>query len=262
MFTTQLQTGRSEALSTDVSTLKQALPGFLPKGNGLDPRTKSGRGWKSDATGQMLCRFDRDWNDVDVKAGIRSGAIQVTANLWPHFLFEGGKCEDPNNIAETALRGPVYTKALGRLFFGSPPKGLNTDAEGEESTDDEKGTPVVSIPARCLASTCSLKSITPPVLAYTAILLRSAASREAKFVPKNTGYNYATLFTSIVKWLDDEDDEVLVPLMNHWNGQFFPDVKNASPDADNDDDGDDVSMEARLIAQREARRRAAEAEAM
>lgn len=61
----QLQTGRSEALSTDVSTLKQALPGFLRKGNGLDPRTKSGRGWKSDATGQMLCRFDRDWNDVE-----------------------------------------------------------------------------------------------------------------------------------------------------------------------------------------------------
>jgi len=97
-----------------------------------------------------------------------------------------------------------------------------------------------------------MNSVTPPTIAYIAVLLRSALSTDAKFIASMTQqpglFKYHEFYQRIIHWFADEEyAEEVAEIMNLWNRRFFLAAVDEAPEAALD------STESMMAAAKKAR---------
>ncbi|KAG8951242.1 hypothetical protein FRC03_012588 [Tulasnella sp. 419] len=211
-ITTSLAKGRCDALSTDVNTLKNAIPQWCETDPPLPKDDKSRRGFKSDVTGALLCPHTEEWALNTTKSKLRSGELVVTHDQWPNFIFADHACPDIEDLPNKVFRGEILVKAFQRVFIGTATSG------GDKQNN------------RSLAYKSGLKSVTPASIGYVATLLRSALSSDAILSSGRDDtlpFSYATFFDGIVDYFNEEDDEIIADLLSWWNHRIFPGLSGA-----------------------------------
>ncbi|KAG2061626.1 hypothetical protein BDR06DRAFT_869889, partial [Suillus hirtellus] len=102
----QLNRGANSARGDDMASMKLAVASWLNKSSPppnppIHSHNKTGCGFYNNATAKLLCPVDFNWADPNYELN-----FQVTAHLWPSFLYRDGEYdwEDP-------------TKGLFKGFF-------------------------------------------------------------------------------------------------------------------------------------------------
>ncbi|KAF7970772.1 hypothetical protein HWV62_23120 [Athelia sp. TMB] len=118
-----LQKGINSACCDDTKGLKGAMIDWLIKpGEPCSPplfrNSKVERGYNHELTGCLLCPAGWDWDDPEIKGGLRSGATVVTGEDWPMFLYEDGQYEEEEPW-KGLFRGDLLVKGY-KFIFTSP----------------------------------------------------------------------------------------------------------------------------------------------
>ncbi|KAG1817491.1 uncharacterized protein BJ212DRAFT_1270055 [Suillus subaureus] len=121
----QLNRGTDLAQGDDTAFLKLAVASWLNKGQPtpnplISSWDKSGHGFYSDLTAELLCPVDFNWADKSTQEGIRNYKhdFQVTAHSWPTFMYKDGRYDH-----EDSMKGLFKGALLVRMFkhiFTSP----------------------------------------------------------------------------------------------------------------------------------------------
>ncbi|KIK17523.1 hypothetical protein PISMIDRAFT_111182, partial [Pisolithus microcarpus 441] len=118
-----IQKGTSAARSDDTKSMKAAIIDWItPKGQALIPHiprnAKMGRGFHHECTSALLCPAGYEWANLETKAKLHSGQLQVAGDQWPLFLYADYSydVEDPwNGLLRSSLLVSAY-----RHIFTSP----------------------------------------------------------------------------------------------------------------------------------------------
>jgi len=211
MVKREIASAFSHSISTDVNVLKSSSARWLstPE-NPINPKDKAERGFANDATGRLLCPHTMDWDDPSVKEKLRDRLHVVKATPWPNFLFEKNECLSLELLFDRVLRGPYFLQAWERVYLGTDP------------TDDDACD--IRITNRSKASRAGLEQVTPASIAYVAVLLRSALSKDPKFATTvKGGFDYRRLYAEIIEWFQDVTcAEESKAVLDFWNARFYP----------------------------------------
>ncbi|KIJ59551.1 hypothetical protein HYDPIDRAFT_100521 [Hydnomerulius pinastri MD-312] len=108
------------ARADNTKSMKSAIIDWItPKGQTLNPHIpqnmKSGCGFNHEHTGALLCPAGYKWANVEVKAKLHSGQIQVVGDQWPVFLY-ANYTYDPEDPWNGLLRSGLLASAYKHIF--------------------------------------------------------------------------------------------------------------------------------------------------
>ncbi|KIJ10964.1 hypothetical protein PAXINDRAFT_85259, partial [Paxillus involutus ATCC 200175] len=110
-----IQKGASSARADDMKSMKVAIIDWItPKDQILNPHiprnVKTGRGFHYECIGALLCPTGYNWENVDTKAKLCSGQLQVAGDQWPIFLY-ANYTYDPEDLWNGFLQSGLLVSA-------------------------------------------------------------------------------------------------------------------------------------------------------
>ncbi|KAG1745579.1 hypothetical protein EDD22DRAFT_958493 [Suillus occidentalis] len=131
----KLKKGADAARGDDTSTLKELVAAWVNQefrpSPLIQPHDKYSRGFASDICGRLLCPAEWDWNEDNVKAGIRDRTTEyiVSENSWPLFVYENYQVNS-NDLEEGFLKSRLLVLAF-KAVFTSPSSAREIDGDGD-----------------------------------------------------------------------------------------------------------------------------------
>ncbi|KIM67510.1 hypothetical protein SCLCIDRAFT_107661 [Scleroderma citrinum Foug A] len=205
-----IQKGINGVHANDTKGMKSAVVDWItPNDQLLNPHiprnAKAGRGFNHERTGALLCPAGLDWNNVETRAKLMNGQIQVAGDQWPIFLYSDYAYdpEDPwNGLLRSSLLPNCRIQAFKHVF--TSPSSMEQEPKVTRSGN---------------VHLHGMRSVTKASIVYVCFALTSTQvfSRTDLVTDSERFYN------SITELLDetDEKDEV-DQLLTWWNRQIFP----------------------------------------
>ncbi|KAH9950850.1 hypothetical protein B0H21DRAFT_776503 [Amylocystis lapponica] len=205
-----IQHGMDGARADDTKGLKEPMIDWItPMGGQLNPaikrNKKAERGFQHDVTGALLCPVELNWDNDEVKVGLRIGELTVAADSWPRFMYRDN-AYDPENPWKGLLRGKLLVTAFKHIF--TSPTSVDDGSRATRAGN---------------ARIHGMTSVTPGSIAYVATQVRFALSSAEVFSRSDTAMNSAGFYDVLLELLTDEEDkEEIDALFAWWNRQVFP----------------------------------------
>ncbi|KAG1894789.1 uncharacterized protein F5891DRAFT_961132 [Suillus fuscotomentosus] len=127
--------GADSARGDDTSKLKNLVAEWVNRDfkptHPVDPDDKHSRGFTHDVCGKLLCPAELDWNNLDVRTGIRdrSEGHVVTDLSFPAFLYDK-YTTDPNDLEEGLFKGKILIQGY-KAVFTSPSSAKDVAGDGD-----------------------------------------------------------------------------------------------------------------------------------
>jgi len=169
-------------------------------------------GFNHNVSGQLLCPVTLDWEDANVREGLRRGTQDLTAADLPSFLWPDGAfyTEDAYN---GFLRSALLVTAYKHIFI-SPSSARETNKSTRGGN----------------AALHNITFVTYESIAYVATVTRYALSDEPSFGPggsdtdkrRRRGFPYRMFYREILDHKDLMTEDELISLIQWWNEKIFP----------------------------------------
>ncbi|KAI9059258.1 hypothetical protein FKP32DRAFT_1173950 [Trametes sanguinea] len=242
----ELGEGRQGVRGVDLHGIKRAVITWNVYEPPIPADAKSVRGFNHQECGRLLCPAKYDWSKPEVRQALqnRDKNYPCGATAWPAVLWK----DEQVNLADMQtgfLRNVRLIKA-GRYVLLGP------------RTVDEQIAKVAAKKPK--AKIYSIRSITVPFMAYTAVLVHCSLNSQESFSDgalKGT-FPYERFYQSIVRFVEErlikEDREDLI---SWWNTEIFGVSYGDGAFSDDGSDDGEPSVMAMMDAQIEARLQAA-----
>ncbi|KAG6809395.1 hypothetical protein H0H92_000405, partial [Tricholoma furcatifolium] len=200
-----IQKGGSGARGDDTKGMKAAVIDWItPKGQSLVPplnrRQKVDRGFQHEVTGGLLCPAHLDWEDNEVKLGLRSGQLIVPGHSWPRFLYQG-LVYDPADPWKGLLKGALLVMAFKHIFIA--PSSVDSS---DQDVSTKGGNAFIH----------GMKHVTRASLVYTATQLRFALSSASSWSRTDRVTDSETFYSSLLDALNDPENSLPVAELLVW----------------------------------------------
>ncbi|KAH6905462.1 hypothetical protein BKA70DRAFT_1504725, partial [Coprinopsis sp. MPI-PUGE-AT-0042] len=214
-----IQKGSSTARADDTKGLKGVILDWItPLGQVLKPpltrNVKTDRGFFHDRTGRLLCPIGLDWDDPQVKEGLRLGTITVAGDQWPLFLYRDETC-NPKQVWDGLFQSIIMVSAFKHIF--TSPSSVDRQPRATRSGN---------------ARIHGMARVTIPSLAYVATqasrrcsnsCVRFALSSSPVFSRTDLITDSERFYGSVVDaFFDPEEEENVTKLLAWWDRQIFP----------------------------------------
>ncbi|KAG1761735.1 hypothetical protein EDD22DRAFT_779319 [Suillus occidentalis] len=132
-----LRQGADGARGDDTSKLKSLVAEWANRDlkptppQAIDPDDKHCRGFAHDICGKLLCPAELDWDNLDVRTGIRdrSEGHIVTDLSFPAFLYDKYTA-NPDDLEEGLFKGKILIQAY-KAVFTSPSSAKDIEGDGD-----------------------------------------------------------------------------------------------------------------------------------
>ncbi|KAG1765223.1 hypothetical protein EDD22DRAFT_951214 [Suillus occidentalis] len=206
-----LRQGADGARGDDTSKLKSLVSEWVNRefnpASLVDSDDKHSRGFTHDVCGRLLCPAELDWNNPEVKAGIRnrSDGYIVTDLSFPAYLYENYTTK-PDDLEEGLFKGKILIQGY-KAVFTSPSSAKDIDGEGD-------GADVISNNRRAKKSLSGIKvkkhvaqiihmdKVTPRSIAYIACQVRFALSSVTSWRSMDGDFDYEQFWRTIVDFFE------------------------------------------------------------
>ncbi|KAH6887786.1 hypothetical protein BKA70DRAFT_1443450 [Coprinopsis sp. MPI-PUGE-AT-0042] len=199
--------GVSTARSDDTKGIKHAILDWItPPGAYLVPplsrNVKSDCGFFHPTTGKFLCPAEYNWEDAQVKEGLRGGTLAVTGDSWPIFMYEN-YVYYPKEPLKGLLRSDIMLSAYKFVF--TSPSSANSQT-GTRAT--RSGNAVIH----------GMTRVTPPSLAYIAMQVRFALSSTSTFSRNGLQDDNQRFYENLLETFDSlMSPKMLEDLLQWWD---------------------------------------------
>ncbi|KAG1717264.1 hypothetical protein EDD22DRAFT_738765, partial [Suillus occidentalis] len=194
-----LKKGADAARGDDTSTLKELVAAWVNQefrpSPLIQPHDKYSRGFASDICGRLLCPAEWDWNEDNVKAGIRDRTTEyiVSENSWPLFVYENYQVNS-NDIEEGFLKSRLLVLAFKAVFTSpSSVREIDGDGDGADIIENNRRARRRSDQTKvktCVASILSMRKVTPRAIAYIVCQVRFALSSVSSWRTVDGDFDY------------------------------------------------------------------------
>ncbi|KAI6019112.1 hypothetical protein EDC04DRAFT_2869954 [Pisolithus marmoratus] len=200
-----IQKGASGARADDTKSMKATVIDWItPKGQTLSPHiprnVKMGWGFHHEHTSALLCPAGYEWENIEIRAKLRSSQLQVAGDQWPLFLYAGYSydVEDPWN---GLLRSTLLVSAYKHIF--TSPSSVNHEPRATQSGN---------------VHIHGMQTVTKVSITYAAMQARFVLTSAQVFSHTALVTDSEWFYNSIMELLEDPDeiDEVEL-LMGWWN---------------------------------------------
>ncbi|KAG1787458.1 uncharacterized protein HD556DRAFT_1246826 [Suillus plorans] len=130
-----LRQGADGARGDDTSKLKTLVSEWINRefkpDFPVDQDDKHSRGFTHDVCGRLLCPAELDWNNPEVRAGIRnrSDGYIVTDLSFPTYLYDK-YTSNPDDLEEGLFKGKILIQAY-KAVFTSPSSAKDVEGDGD-----------------------------------------------------------------------------------------------------------------------------------
>ncbi|KAG1847428.1 hypothetical protein C8R48DRAFT_543442, partial [Suillus tomentosus] len=130
-----LRQGADGARGDDTSKLKSLVSEWVNREfkpvSLVDPDDKHSRGFAHDVCGRLLCPAELDWDNPEVRAGIRnrSDGHIVTDLSFPTYLYDK-YTTNPDDLEEGLFKGKILIQGY-KAVFTSPSSAKDVDGDGD-----------------------------------------------------------------------------------------------------------------------------------
>ncbi|KIJ62743.1 hypothetical protein HYDPIDRAFT_93808, partial [Hydnomerulius pinastri MD-312] len=202
-----IQRGASCARADDTKGMKSAIIDWItPKGQTLNPHiphnVKTGRGFHHECTGVLLCPAGYEWANLNIKAKLRNGQLQVAGDQWPVFLY-ANYTYDPKDPWNGLFRSGLL--AYKHVF--TSPSSVDQEPKATRSGN---------------ARIHGMYSVTKASIVYVATQARFALTSTQVFSRTDLVTDSERFYNSVIDLLDDpEEKEEVDQLLTWWNSYTF-----------------------------------------
>ncbi|KAJ2921658.1 hypothetical protein H1R20_g15434, partial [Candolleomyces eurysporus] len=210
--------GVRRARADDCRSVKSACLDWMTSRGGhitptIDKNRKSARGFYHYRTGELLCPATLDWTDEKIQQRLKTGELAPTAEVWPAFVYRGGK-RNPRNPWDGLFRGELIYDGFKHVFIAP-------SSVGEESSRATRSGN---------AQIHGMTSVTIASLAYIATIVRFSLQSVENFCRTDKQSGSEGFYRSMIKFLEDpEEKEEVEELLKYWNLKIFP-IYHATPE--------------------------------
>ncbi|KIK37002.1 hypothetical protein CY34DRAFT_93495 [Suillus luteus UH-Slu-Lm8-n1] len=207
----KIRQGADSARGDDTSKLKGLVSEWvnreLKPDPPLDREDKHCHGFVSDACGRLLCPTEMDWNNPNVRAGIRDrtdGHI-VTEMSWPSFLYLGYTA-DANNLEEGLFKSKLLIQAYKAIFTSpSSAKEVAGDGDGANIIEHNKRAKKDMFGKKVkthVAQIINMQKVTPRSIAYVSCQLQFALSSVTSWRSIDGDFDYVQFWNNVVDFFE------------------------------------------------------------
>ncbi|KAG1893824.1 uncharacterized protein F5891DRAFT_985551 [Suillus fuscotomentosus] len=229
-----LRQGADGARGDDTSKLKTLVSEWINRefkpDSPVDHDDKHSRGFTHDVCGRLLCPAELDWNNPEVRAGIRnrSDGYIVTDLSFPTYLYDK-YTSNPDDLEEGLFKGKILIQAY-KAVFTSPSSAKDVEGDGD-------GTDVISNNRRAkkslsgikvkkhVAQIIHLEKVTPRSLAYITCQVRFALSSITSWRSMDGDFDYQQFWRTIVDFFERapgrEAQHRVEKLLEWWTRKVF-----------------------------------------
>ncbi|KAG6874525.1 hypothetical protein C0992_007650, partial [Termitomyces sp. T32_za158] len=231
-FVVVLIRGASSARTADTRKVKDSIITLMQNSsmkyliesmNTPLPNEKSARGFNHIDTGLLICpaKLACQYND-EFRQELSSGKVEVTAHDMPLFLYDKTRCfrtssagfpndltpeeeldfDEYEQLTKGLCRGPLLISTCQHMLYGS-------GIERSESHATK----------RPIADKFSITTITPEIIAYTAIQARFALSSISQWNLQEGVFNFQDFYYNILSLFDDR--QWAKETLAFWNKLFY-----------------------------------------
>ncbi|KAG1839719.1 hypothetical protein C8R48DRAFT_621539, partial [Suillus tomentosus] len=173
----------------------------------VDPDDKHSRGFTHDVCGKLLCPAELDWNNLDVRTGIRdrSEGHVVTDLSFPAFLYDK-YTTDPNDLEEGLFKGKILIQGY-KAVFTSPSSAKDVAGDGDgadvirDNTRAKKSCAGMKV-KKHVAQIIQMEKVTPRSIAYIACQVRFALSSVTSWRSIDGDFDYVQFWRTIVDFFE------------------------------------------------------------
>ncbi|KAG1887406.1 uncharacterized protein F5891DRAFT_1223337 [Suillus fuscotomentosus] len=206
-----LRQGADGARGDDTSKLKTLVSEWVNRefkpASLVDPNDKHSRGFAHDVCGKLLCPAELDWDNPEVRAGIRnrSDGYIVTDLSFPAYLYDKYTA-NPDDLEEGLFKGKILIQGY-KAVFTSPSSAKDVDGDGD-------GADVISNNRRArkslsgikvkkhVAQIIQLEKVTPRSIAYIVCQVRFALSSITSWRSMDGDFDYEQFWRTIVDFFE------------------------------------------------------------
>ncbi|KAF8054780.1 hypothetical protein FPV67DRAFT_1549128 [Lyophyllum atratum] len=172
--------------------------------------SKMVRGWSHVQTAALLCPIEYDAT-AETYTRILSGALRVTADQFPRFLYPDGHIYDPEDLTKGILLGHLGLRVAKHIF-----QGPSAAMQGPGYCRGKGGN----------ASIHGITTMTGRSIPYIACQARFAISSAESWASSDLGFSYETFYWNIVKLFDSGEGQDII---DEYNYQIFGTTRTTVP---------------------------------
>ncbi|KAG1799428.1 uncharacterized protein HD556DRAFT_1305642 [Suillus plorans] len=173
----------------------------------VDPDDKHSRGFTHDVCGRLLCPAELDWNNPEVRAGIRncSDGHIVTDLSFPAYLYDK-YTTNPDDLEEGLFKGKILIQGY-KAVFTSPSSAKDVDGDGDgadvisNNRRAKKSLSVIKV-KKHVAQIIQMEKVTPRSIAYIACQVRFALSSVTSWRSMDGDFDYEQFWRTIVDFFE------------------------------------------------------------
>ncbi|KAF8873130.1 hypothetical protein BD779DRAFT_1679382 [Infundibulicybe gibba] len=194
----KLQDGANGARSDDIRRIKEEVGNWINQGYApqvlLDPKTRYNRGLQHDICGKLLTPIEFNWDNSEVRAGIRGGmeGFKISDNYFLNCLYPDGHAT-PSDIEHLFLRSRLLLQTYCAIF---------TSPSSAEGFDDE-----TKATKNNVATLLNMDGrVTGRSIAYAAVLLVFNLTDAHQWKDVYNGSNFVAFYNFLVDYFEDTPD--------------------------------------------------------
>ncbi|KAG2745192.1 hypothetical protein P692DRAFT_20742051 [Suillus brevipes Sb2] len=229
-----LRQGADGARGDDTSKLKTLVAEWVNREFKptplVDPDDKHSRGFTHDACGRLLCPAELDWNNLDVKTGIRdrSGGYIVTELSFPVYLYDKYTA-NPDDLEAGLFKGRILIQGYKAVFMSpSSAKDIEGDGDGADVIRDNRRAKKSCAGLKVkkhVAQIIHMDKVTPRSIAYVACQIRFALSSVSSWRTIDGDFDYVHFWRNIVDFFEKapgrEANNRVTKLLEWWTRKVF-----------------------------------------
>ncbi|KJA23242.1 hypothetical protein HYPSUDRAFT_137971, partial [Hypholoma sublateritium FD-334 SS-4] len=208
-----LQKGANDARSDDVRRIKEELASWLNMEHTPNPpfqvKSRGDRGRQNNITARLLCPIEYDWNDEEVRSGIRAGTIDISEDYFLRCFYPHGRA-DPNNIEKGFLRSCLLVKTFASIF--TSPSSSEFFVEADENGSARKKRRVASdsqktVTKSNVSTIIGMEGqVSPRSIAYAAVMVSFNLTDADHWMEVYNHFSYRALYSLIIDFFEAPSD--------------------------------------------------------
>ncbi|KAG1789260.1 uncharacterized protein HD556DRAFT_1447110 [Suillus plorans] len=201
----------------------------------VDQDNKHSCGFTHDVCGRLLCLAELDWNNPEVRAGIRnrSDGYIVTDLSFPTYLYDK-YTSNLDDLEEGLFKGKILIQAYKAVFMSpSSAKDVKGDSDGTDVISNnrraKKSLSEIKV-KKHVAQIIHLEKVTPRSIAYITCQARFALSSVTSWWSMDGDFDYQQFWQTIVDFFERapgrEAQRRVQQLLKWWTRTTSPALDN------------------------------------